>query len=303
MIEKRLDSATLYRINPTDSKPVLKFYDKNIGLIAEFTFEKFYGFRKRIDFSGVLIGTKKEADPFETIVDTFDAFDAFDAFADDNGFQDGTGSPPSQTPVKTSNQPQTSSQTSNSQPATSKPTTNVPSNQSRNTNSNPPSTTNSNQRPAPLRPSTPPNTTPRTPTVSPPKTSANIQPGSFTLASSAREINGIWYPYNTDSIPALRKAGPNAFQRYQLIINPARLMIRGGCNTIFTSYSFSQGIFSNFKKIATTKACPVNNDDILEGILISNNKYFVSGGGKPKFLEVRSPQGQVLLQLIDVAPK
>ena len=117
------------------------------------------------------------------------------------------------------------------------------------------------------------------------------------------EINGIWYPYNTDSIPALRKAGPNAFQRYQLIINPARLMIRGGCNTIFTSYSFSQGIFSNFKKIATTKACPVNNDDILEGILISNNKYFVSGGGKPKFLEVRSPQGQVLLQLIDVAPK
>lgn len=283
---------------------MLKFYDKNIGLIAEFTFEKFYGFRKRIDFSGVLIGTKKEADPFDTIVDTFDAFDAF---ADDNDFQDGANSPPSQTPVKTNNQPQTSSQTSNSQQAASKPTTNVPSsniniNQGKNTNSNPPSTLNNNQRPAPLRPSTP-NTTPRTPAITPPKISANIQPSSFTLASSAREINGIWYPYNTDSIPTLRKAGPNAFQRYQLIINPARLMIRGGCNTIFTSYSFSQGIFSNFKKIATKKACPVNNDDILEGILLSNNKYFVSGGGKPKFLEVRSAQGQVLLQLIDVAPK
>ena len=64
-------------------------------------------------------------------------------------------------------------------------------------------------------------------------------------------------------------------------------MIRGGCNTIFTSYSFNQGIFSNFKKVATKKTCPVNNDSVIENILLSNNKYYVSEG-KPRFIEVRS---------------
>mgnify|MGYP006897240615 CR=1 FL=1 len=79
-------------------------------------------------------------------------------------------------------------------------------------------------------------------------------------------------------------------------------MIRG-CNTIFSSYSFDQGIFSNFNKISTKKACPNNNDAIIENIVFSSNKYFISLTSSPKYLDIRSPQGAVLLQLIDKPPQ
>jgi hypothetical protein len=141
------------------------------------------------------------------------------------------------------------------------------------------------------------------PTTPSPSSTQVLLPSSFTQVKSASELFGIWYPYQTSSIPSLQSYGSKAFEPYQLIINQARIMISGGCNTIFTSYSFSQGKLSNLNKVATKKSCSVDNDSVLANIIMSNNIYYIGKSSNTKMIQIKSPQGVLLLQLSDRAPQ
>lgn len=80
-------------------------------------------------------------------------------------------------------------------------------------------------------------------------------------------------------------------------------MISGGCNTIFTSYTFNKGTLTNLKPISTKKQCPVDRDSVLTDILLSTNVYHIGKSSNAKIIQVKSKQGAVLLQLIDRPPQ
>ena len=81
LLEDRLDTAAFYRINTANEYAILTLYDRNVSLIAEMKYEKFYLFRKRIDFSGVILPKKETVDHFE------DFFNSFE-FSDSSAIQD-----------------------------------------------------------------------------------------------------------------------------------------------------------------------------------------------------------------------
>jgi hypothetical protein len=58
-----LPKAVLYRINNLKQPPVLSFFDKDFGMIAEFTLDQPYRYGAKIDFNGIKL-ISKAVDPF-----------------------------------------------------------------------------------------------------------------------------------------------------------------------------------------------------------------------------------------------
>ena len=168
-----------------------------------------------------------------------------------------------------------------------------------NTPSQPKTTPAQSSTPSPPSPPSPPSSPSPS---SPPPSSALVLPSSYSIATTPSDLVGIWYPHST-SLPSLSSYPPSAFLPYQIIINPTRIMISGGCNTIFTSYTFNKGTLTNLKPISTKKQCPVDRDSVLTDILLSTNVYHIGKSSNAKIIQVKSKQGAVLLQLIDRPPQ
>ena len=156
--------------------------------------------------------------------------------------------------------------------------------------------------PVQSQPSSPPSPPSSLSPQSPASSSALVLPSSYSIATTPSDFVGIWYPHFT-SLPSLSSYPPSAFLPYQIIINPTRIMISGGCNTIFTSYTFNKGTLTNLKPISTKKQCPVDRDSVLTDILLSTNVYHIGKSSNAKIIQVKSKQGAVLLQLIDRPPQ
>ena len=223
---------------------MLSIFDKEVSLIAELTLDQPYIYGAKIDFTGVQL--KSEAvDPFAALAGSFGL--SSDPFASTSSVED----------THTTN----SVSNNNIISASTKVNSSI--------NSVTPSITTPTSIPEPVsQPTT---------TVSSQAPSSNIivVPSSFSQVTSASDLFGIWYPYQTSSLPSLNSYGSKAFDQYQIIINQARIMISGGCNTIFTSYSFSQGKLSNLNKVATRKSCPIDNDSVLSNIILASNIYYL----------------------------
>ena len=80
---------------------------------------------------------------------------------------------------------------------------------------------------------------------------SNLNSWVFNPVQSVSQIYGIWYPYSTTQTPYLAAYDSKAFIVYQLIINPNRLFLSGGCNTMFSSYTFATSAFSNLNIVQT----------------------------------------------------
>ena len=93
-------------------------------------------------------------------------------------------------------------------------------------------------------------------------------------------------------------------KKYQIIINPARIMLNGGCNSAFSSYTISSGVLSSLKLITPAAKCTVDKDYILQSIIFnSSNIYYISFSGKNSTIQIRSTKGETLLILTQNAPK
>lgn len=119
------------------------------------------------------------------------------------------------------------------------------------------------------------------------------------LVSQTSQVFGIWYP-SSSLIPSSLTAN---LLKYQLIINTARLMLSGGCNTIFSTYTFSSGSFKPNNIISTSNSCPNSQDSIIKDIIFNqSNLYYYSGSGSSAKLTINSPQNATLLLLTQTAP-
>jgi hypothetical protein len=118
---------------------------------------------------------------------------------------------------------------------------------------------------------------------------------------SSNQIFGIWYPINLSHIPSLSSYQPNSISKYQIIINSARILISGGCNTIFSSYSFSLNKFGNFNQVSTQNKCPNNYDPIISNIIFGNNQFYTTSPS-PQLVGIKSADGTLLLLLSRTAP-
>lgn len=81
-------------------------------------------------------------------------------------------------------------------------------------------------------------------------------------------------------------------------------MLNGGCNTIFSTYSFSNGSFKPNKIISTSNPCQDNKDSILQNILFneSNVYYYLAGNQATPKISINSPENMTLLILTQNAP-
>lgn len=119
---------------------------------------------------------------------------------------------------------------------------------------------------------------------------------------SANQIFGIWYPFNFSQIPNLSSYPPKTFSKYQIIINAARILISGGCNTIFSTYSFSQGKFSNFNPVSTKNKCNENYDSVISDALYGNSQFYTTNSSPP-ILAIKSTNNTLLMLFSQTAPQ
>lgn len=130
----------------------------------------------------------------------------------------------------------------------------------------------------------------------------NLNSWVFNPAQSASQIYGIWYPYSTSQTPFLSSYDSKAFVVYQLIINPARLFLSGGCNTMFSSYTFASSSFQNLNISQTKQVCPNSYDQIISDIVFGNNIFTFSGSGPNSILAIKSKNNIVLMMFNQTPP-
>ncbi len=129
--------------------------------------------------------------------------------------------------------------------------------------------------------------------TAPPVSQNNILPtndsNSFELIKNPSQFFGIWYP-STSIIPST--LSETELKKYQIIINPSRIMINGGCNNVFSSYTISSGTLGSLRIISPAGKCSVDKDFILQAIIYSSsNVYYISSSGKNAIIQIRSPKG------------
>lgn len=116
---------------------------------------------------------------------------------------------------------------------------------------------------------------------------------SYNIVTQASSIFGVWYP-SPSVLPNQLK--PNDIAVYQILINGAFMMLRGGCNTIISPYTFSSGSFTPNRLSITANSCPGNKDSILQSIIFnSSNIYYLSTGASPT---IRIASNSNITQLI-----
>lgn len=153
------------------------------------------------------------------------------------------------------------------------------------------------------RPSPPPNTSSTATTTASKSNTVNnnptppVQPSNqaYSIVNDPSSIFGIWYP-SSSVLPS--KLKPSDISVYQILVNGGFIMLRGGCNTIISPYSFASGSFTPTKLSVTANSCPVNNDAILQGIIYnSSNIYYQTGSGPSQILKIVSSSNstQVIL--------
>jgi hypothetical protein len=90
---------------------------------------------------------------------------------------------------------------------------------------------------------------------------------------------------------------------YQLLINGAFLMLRGGCNSIISPYSFSSGAFTPSKVTTTANSCANGKDGILQAIIFNaSNLYYMAGSSTNPTIRIASASNQTQLILTPNAP-
>lgn len=182
----------------------------------------------------------------------------------------------------TTNSTHTTTKTNQSPTATTLPTTNASAFTNVSTSGNASASTVSNTASAPLP----------------------IDKPVFALVNAASDIFDVWYPYNTDQTPGL-SALPQP-STYQILINAQRVVLAGGCNTLFSRYAFSSGKFQNLSVNSAINSCPNNQDGLLQNIIFnsSNSYYFASTNNpKQKLINILSEKGVLLLQLTTTTPR
>lgn len=128
------------------------------------------------------------------------------------------------------------------------------------------------------------------------KPSAPILPLNGSLVNTVSSIYGAWYPIGVNGSSPLNAS---QLSSYQIIINAARIMLNGGCNAIFSTYTFSSGQLSNLKILATSNPCTNTNDNILQNIIFNiSNKYYLNNST----VIIKSTSNIPLLLLTSTAP-
>lgn len=157
--------------------------------------------------------------------------------------------------------------------------------------------------PGPINKTTTPKNTTSTSTSTSPQTTSttdSLTSSQPVLVSQASQVFGRWYP-SSSLLPGSLTAA--SLSKYQLIINAARLMLSGGCNTIFSTYTFSSGSFKPNSITSTSNSCPNNQDSILKDIIFNpTNTFSFSGSGTSAKMTINSPQNTPLLLLTQTAP-
>lgn len=131
---------------------------------------------------------------------------------------------------------------------------------------------------------------------------SSIQPlaQTYYLVNEASSIFGLWYP-SSSVLPG--KLKPADIAVYQILINGGFIMLRGGCNTIVSPYTFSMGSFTPTKVSVTSNSCPVNNDAILQGIIYnSSNIFYRAGSGSNQILRISTKSNMTQLILTQNPP-
>lgn len=129
-----------------------------------------------------------------------------------------------------------------------------------------------------------------------------VQPSNlaYSIVNDPSSIFGIWYP-SSSVLPG--KLKPSDISVYQILVNGGFIMLRGGCNTIVSPYSFASGSFTPTKLSVTANTCPANNDAVLQGILYnSSNTYYQTGSGSAQVLKIASPSNTTQLILTQNPP-
>jgi hypothetical protein len=209
-------NASLYRLNNVINPKILTIYDKNANLIMQLTYEQNYPVVKPIDFSTLINNLNKTG---ATVNNTTTVIKNNNTIATINA---NTVKIINNTASVLKNN--TGSVFNNTDTIIKNSTSTIIKNIS---NSQINVQNNNNQT----------------------NTSNQLNLAIFLPLQTSNQAYGIWYTYNTSSIPILSKYNISDLAKYQIIINSARILISGGCNTVFSSYSFSAGTFMNFTKV------------------------------------------------------
>ena len=111
---------------------------------------------------------------------------------------------------------------------------------------------------------------------------------------------GRWYPLQGQES---EEVGAIPSELYQIIINPARIFIRGGCNTMFSPWGLTDSTLTQLQVSSTSKACPHNGDTVMQSLVFSpSHQWYRRTTGNSSELALVSGARQPLLRLTSVAP-